>query len=154
MMPHDPSGPERRADVTRRIQAETGIDAAMIARVVDTFYARVRADAELGPIFDGLIADWEPHLERMRAFWASVTLKTGHYQGQPMRVHLPLPVDGRHFDRWLALFEATVADVCPPAAAELFLLRARSIAESLELGIAGARGVLLRKGERFLPAAS
>lgn len=147
------SGPERRAEATRRIQERTGIDAAMIARVVDTFYGRVRADAELGPIFDALIGDWEPHLERMRAFWASVTLKTGDYQGQPMRAHLPLPVDARHFDRWLALFEATVADVCPPEAAELFLLRARSIAESLELGIAGARGHMLRRGERLPPAA-
>lgn len=147
-----PSGPERRADATRRIQEQTGIDAALIARVVDTFYGRVRADAELGPIFEALISDWEPHLERMRAFWASVTLKTGEYQGQPMRAHLPLPVDARHFDRWLALFEATVADVCPPEAAALFLLRARSIAESLELGIAGARGHMLRRGERLPPA--
>lgn len=149
-----PTGPERRAEATRRIQERTGIDDAMIARVVDTFYGRVRADAELGPIFDGLIGDWEPHLERMRAFWASVTLKTGAYQGQPMRAHLPLPVDARHFDRWLALFEATVTDVCPPDAAELFLMRARSIAESLELGIAGARGHMLRRGERLPPAAS
>ncbi len=146
-----PSGPERRAEVTRRIHAETGIDAAMIARVVDTFYGRVRGDAELGPIFDALIQDWEPHLARMRSFWASVTLKTGSYQGQPMRAHVALPVDARHFDRWLALFEDTVAEVCPPAAAELFLLRARNIAESLELGIAGARGHVLRRGERLPP---
>ncbi|MDP2116533.1 MAG: preprotein translocase subunit TatC, partial [Brevundimonas sp.] len=69
-----------------------------------------------------------------------------------MPKHLPLPVDARHFDRWLELFEATAEDVCPPAAAAHFIERARRIAESLELGIAGANGVLLRKGERYLRA--
>jgi hemoglobin len=60
-----------------------------------------------------------------------------------------LPVDALHFDRWLALFEATARDLCPAAAADHFIDRARRIAESLELGIAGGHGVLLRKGERF-----
>ena len=36
-----------------------------------------------------------------------------------------------------------------PAAAH-FIERARRIAESLELGITGANGVLLAKGERYL----
>ena len=51
---------------------------------------------------------------------------------------------------WLELFEATARDLCPPAAADHFIERARRIAESLELGIAGANGVLLGKGERYL----
>jgi truncated hemoglobin YjbI len=42
---------------------------------------------------------------------------SGRYHGQPMEKHLPLPVDSRHFDRWLALFDETAHDVCPPAAA-------------------------------------
>jgi hemoglobin len=67
-----------------------------------------------------------------------------------MPKHLPLPIDGRHFDRWLALFEATAHELCPPAAADHFIERARRIAESLELGIAGANGMLLMKGERYL----
>jgi hemoglobin len=74
---------------------------------------------------------------------------SGDYHGQPMRKHLPLPVDARHFDRWLELFEASARDLCPPKAADHFVVRARRIAESLELGVAGAHGVLLGKGERF-----
>jgi hemoglobin len=85
----------------------------------------------------------------MKAFWSSVALMSGEYHGQPMRKHLPLPVDGQHFDRWLQLFEATVNDLCTPRAAEHFMERARRIAESLELGIAGANGVMLAKGVRF-----
>ena len=35
----------RRAAIVRRIRAETGIDEAMIARLVDGFYDKVRAAA-------------------------------------------------------------------------------------------------------------
>jgi hemoglobin len=66
-----------------------------------------------------------------------------------MAKHMPLAVDARHFDRWLALFEETARQVCPPAAAERFIERAHRVAESLELGVASANGVLLGKGERY-----
>ena len=74
---------------------------------------------------------------------------SGRYHGNPMTKHLPLPIDGAHFDRWLALFEVTARQICPPEANAHFVERARRIAESLELGIAGRHGVLLRRGERF-----
>ncbi|WP_374514471.1 group III truncated hemoglobin [Brevundimonas sp.] len=146
----------RREALIEQIRAETGIDEPMIARLVDTFYTKVRADPLLGPVFDARISDWEPHLQQMRLFWSSVALMSGVYHGRPMPRHLPLPVDAAHFDRWLELFEQTAREVCPPAAAAHFIERARRIAESLELGIAGANGVLLGKGERYrraVPAA-
>lgn len=148
--PQDAAG--RRAAMGEQIQAETGIDEAMIARLVDGFYDRVRADPLIGPVFNERISAWGPHLEQMRLFWSSVALMSGVYHGRPMPKHLPLPVDARHFDRWLELFEAAARDLCPPAAADHFIERARRIAESLELGIAGANGVLLGKGERYLRA--
>lgn len=140
----------RRQALTEQIRAETGIDDALISRLVDAFYARVRADPLLGPVFDARISDWEPHLQQMRLFWSSVALMSGAYHGRPMPKHLPLPVDAVHFDRWLELFEQTAREVCPPTAADHFIERARRIAESLELGIAGANGVLLRRGERYV----
>jgi hemoglobin len=143
------SAAERRAEITAAIQAETGIDEAMIERLVRGFYARVRKDALIGPVFAARISEWEPHLQRMFAFWSSVALMTGRYHGQPMQKHQPLPVDGRHFDRWLALFETAARDLCPRKAADHFIERARRMAESLELGIAGVQGVLLSKGERL-----
>ena len=139
----------RRAEITAAIRAKTGIDDAMIRRLVHAFYARVRTDDLIGPIFNERIRDWTPHLAQMCAFWSSVALMTGAYHGQPMRKHLPLPVDAHHFDRWLALFAETAHEVCPPAAAEHFIERAQRIAESLEMGIASANGVMLRKGERY-----
>lgn len=125
------------------------IDERMIGEVVDAFYERARADAILGPVFSDHIADWAPHLARMRAFWSSVTLGSGRYHGRPMERHLPLAIDASHFDRWLELFAATADEVCPPQAAAIFKDRARRIADSLELGRAADCGVRLRRGERF-----
>ncbi len=139
----------RRAGMAGALQAATGIDEAMIRALVHGFYGRVRGDALLGPVFDAHIEDWYPHLERMCEFWSSVALMSGRYHGRPMERHLPLPIDARHFDRWLALFEATARDLCPPQAADHFVERARRIAESLELGVASGRGVLLMKGQRL-----
>lgn len=140
---------ERRAQMTAEIVERTGIDAAMIDRLVRGFYAKVRSDPLLGPIFHERIADWEAHLGRMCAFWSSVALMSGVFHGQPMEKHLPLPVEARHFDRWLSLFEETAREECPPQAAAHFIERAHRVAESLELGIARQAGVLLMKGERL-----
>jgi hemoglobin len=140
---------DRREQVVADIAARTGITDAMIERPVRGFYAKVRSDEMLGPIFDARISDWEQHLAQMCAFWSSVALMSGRYHGAPMPKHLPLPVDAGHFDRWLALFETTSSEVCPPEAQVHFVERARRIAASLELGVAGANGVLLGIGERF-----
>jgi len=144
---------QRRARVIAEIEHRTGIDEAMIHRLVHAFYQRVRADAFLGPVFEQRIKDWDTHLERMRLFWSSVALMSGRYRGQPMDKHLPLPVDAAHFDRWLELFVATAREICPANAAEHFIERARRIAESLELGIAWRNDILLAKGQRFRFAA-
>ena len=140
---------ERRERITAEIVANTGIDEHMIERLVHSFYAKVREDALLGPIFEARIQDWEPHLRQMCAFWSSVALMSGRYHGSPMAKHMPLPVDSVHFDRWLALFEQTAREVCPAEAEAHFVERARRIAESLELGVAGRLGIMLRKGERL-----
>lgn len=141
----------RRVAFAAHIKDTTGIDEAMIHAVVHSFYDRIRADAVLGPVFAARVTDWTPHLARMCAFWSSVVLMTGSYHGRPMQAHAPLPVDAAHFDRWLGLFEANANDACPPAAAALFIEKARMIAQSLELGIASHRGLLLAPGQRLPP---
>lgn len=140
---------QRRTEAIAAIVERTGIDEPLIDRLVRRFYDRVRADPLLGPVFDARIVEWEPHLQRMTRFWSSVALMSGCYHGQPMALHAPLPIDASHFDRWLEIFEATARETCAPAAAEHFIERARRIAQSLELGIAAARGVTLAAGERY-----
>ena len=143
------ASPRRREPVIADIVARTGIDEAMIERLVRAFYGRVQRDPQLGPIFARRIADWELHIAKLCAFWSSVALMTGRYHGTPMVKHMRLPVDASHFDRWLALFEETAREVCPPEAAAHFMERARRIASSLEMGVASTNGVMLGKGERF-----
>lgn len=140
---------DRRAEIEAELRARTGIDEAMIETLVRRFYDRVRKDELLAPIFESRIREWEPHLRQMFDFWSSVALMTGRYHGMPMPKHMRLPVDAAHFDRWLALFEQTALETCPPAAADHFISRARNIAESLELGVASRNGVMLRRGERY-----
>jgi hemoglobin len=54
--------------------------------LVDAFYARLRRDPTLGPIFTNAIAEgaWPAHLEKMYAFWSSVMLTSGRYKGNPV----------------------------------------------------------------------
>jgi hemoglobin len=139
----------RRARIVAQRRQETGIDEAMIDRLVRAFYGKVRRDPTLGPIFEARVVDWEHHFTVLGAFWSSVVLGTGAYSGTPVQKHVGLPIDARHFDRWLRLFGETAIEICPPEAARLFLERAIRIAESLELAIAGDLGIMLGKGERL-----
>ena len=129
-------GPGRRARLTRDIMIQTGIDEAMIERLVRGFYQRVQSDPLLGPVFAEKITDWEAHISKLREFWSSVALMSGRYHGQPMQSHLSLPIASKHFDRWLSVFEQTAKELCPPKAAGHFVERARRIAASLQAGIA------------------
>lgn len=126
------------------------IDENLIMKLLRAFYANVRVDPLIGPIFNARIQDWEHHLVRIGDFWSAVMLRTGRYEGQPMRLHVPLPIDSAHFDRWLELFETTAREMCPAAVAEQFIQRARTIGRSLEMGVAAANGVLLPLGERYI----
>ncbi len=115
-----------------------GVTEEMIHTLVHAFYASVREDPELGPIFNGAVGDWDRHLDKLCDFWSSVTLMTGRFKGAPMAAHIRLPDIGEaHFARWLQLFRETAAEVCPPAAAGLFIGRAEVIGQSLQLGISG-----------------
>lgn len=123
--------------------AALGVDEAMIRRLVRAFYAKVQEDAELGPIFERAIADWDEHLAKLCDFWSSVMLMSGRFKGQPMAVHARLAdIQPAHFARWLALFHATARETCPPKAAALFCAKADQIGESLQLGLSVARGEL------------
>lgn len=113
------------------------VDRAFIARLVRSFYVRVRADARLGPIFARHITgDWDPHLEKMTDFWCSVVLKTGAYKGRSVPAHLKLEevVEG-DFEIWLGLFRETARELCEPEVAAAFIDRAERLTQSLKLAM-------------------
>lgn len=108
-----------------------------IARLVPAFYARVREDAVLGPIFNGAIGDWPHHLGKLQDFWSSVMLTSGRYKGQPMVAHVKHEqhMTRENFTRWLALWRQTGSELLEPQAAAAFGEKADRIAESLQLGV-------------------
>lgn len=108
-----------------------------IERLVNQFYVKVRADPELGPIFEGAIrGDWAPHLAMMRDFWSSVMLTTGRYKGNPVAAHVRIDgIEPRLFDRWLELFNETCGELFADSAADALRAKAARIAESLKLSL-------------------
>lgn len=134
--PAHPHAIAARADRQAEAQA-MGIDADFIAALVDRFYTAARADAALGPIFEGHVDDWPAHLGQMNRFWQSILLGAGNFTGNPMMKHLAIPVIGEaHFRRWLELFYATLNDIAPTPEARTHIgAKARMIADSLLTGI-------------------
>ncbi|MFX0542536.1 group III truncated hemoglobin [Roseovarius sp. S4756] len=129
---------DRKRAQIREAAGIIGIDEAYLARMVDEFYARIRADARLGPIFEAELGeDWGAHLDRMKRFWASIALSTGSYAGKPVAVHQRLRGIRRDdFDLWLQLFRATLEDTAPtPEAVEYLVVRAERIAQSLRMAM-------------------
>jgi hemoglobin len=118
------------------------IDDAALERLVQTFYARVREDAMIGPVFNDAIQDWPEHLDKLQAFWSSVMLTTGRYKGRPMPAHIRHAdrIDGASFARWLALWRETTNELFEAEQAAALQDRAERIAESLQLGIAFHKG--------------
>ncbi|MGU3575856.1 group III truncated hemoglobin [Brucellaceae bacterium C25G] len=116
------------------------IDETSISRLVREFYNRARQDDEIGEIFNSNVEDWEHHLQTITDFWSSIILKTGRYDGRPLPPHLRLGLQEKHFDRWLQLFEKTAREIWPDEAADIFIYRAKRIADSFEMGIATQAG--------------
>ncbi len=113
------------------------ISDAALERVIPLFYARVRQDAELGPIFDDAISDWPAHLDKLVAFWSSVMLTTGRYKGNPVHAHAMHRdrMTPALFDRWLALWRDVTDENLSPVAAAALQAKAARIAESLKLAL-------------------
>lgn len=112
-----------------------------ITSLVHGFYARVRADTALGPIFNAHVQDWDTHLAKMVDFWSSTLRGTGRFRGTPMPKHIGLPgLTAELFKRWLALFDQTTAPMANVPMRERANELARRIAESLWYGYQMSNG--------------
>lgn len=115
----------------------SSIDDEGLPLLVDAFYARIRADEVLGPIFNDAIGDWPEHLEKLTDFWSSVMLTTGRYKGQPVPAHMKHKdrITPELFDRWLGIWNETTDAMMKPEAAAALQQKAARIAESLKLAM-------------------
>lgn len=140
-------------EAKRAAAAALGVDEPYVSELVERFYAAIRKDDLLGPIFAERVESWPEHLSRMKSFWRSILFNSGEFSGNPMVKHLVIPgLEEHHFAHWLTLFYATLRDLeGDPRASSLVGERARAIADSLLTGIMVRREGLTgaRAGEQL-----
>jgi hemoglobin len=108
---------------------------AEVAALVHAFYARVRGDAVLGPVFERHVSDWDEHLPKMVHFWSAALRGSRNYRGTPMPVHCALPgLTHAMFEHWLDLFFETARTLPNRAMAERAVELSQRIAQSLWYG--------------------
>lgn len=112
-----------------------------IERVVARFYAAVRADSVLGPVFAAHVPKdgWPAHEDKIARFWRNVILRQRVYEGNPMQAHLAAGnVHAQHFPLWLGLFDKILVSELPEDVAQDFSTLAHRIAHGLRLGVEDA----------------
>ena len=109
----------------------------ILGELVNRFYAKVRSDEMIGPLFNSAVSDWPEHLEKLTAFWSSVMTTSGRYKGNPMGAHLrhAAQINPEMFERWLALWRETARELLDEASASAIVAKAERIAQSLQLGL-------------------
>lgn len=118
-----------------RMSQPSTLDEIDLARLVDRFYEKVRRDAQIGPVFNAAVNDWDEHKRLLTSFWTSVALRAGTYGGNPMAAHRPHPIRAEHFDRWLAMWQETCAEELDEVRAAQMLEYAQRIGRSLKHGL-------------------
>jgi hemoglobin len=118
--------PEPGASLYDRLGGHEGI-----RRLIGPFYAKVRQDPMLGPIFNERIADWTTHLAKITEFWARITGGPSAYAGGMGR-HFSLPVGGEHFGAWLGLWEENARSLLPAEEAAELIQLAHHVGDDLQ----------------------
>ncbi len=109
--------------------------------LVKTFYDKIRKDELLGPIFNGMIRDWDHHLNHLTDFWCSQLFIERNYNGNPIEVHRKVDVftdyaiDEHYFGKWLNHWVQTLEEHFEGE--EVFILknRARKMASFIHIDI-------------------
>ncbi|NHF57746.1 group III truncated hemoglobin [Flavobacteriaceae bacterium TP-CH-4] len=114
---------------------------ADVKLLVETFYAKVRSDPKLGPIFNGIITDWDGHLKLLTDFWDTQLFLKRKYNGNPVAVHQEVDdkmnhtVTPEHFGIWLNLWFATIDELFEGETAWIAKNRAQKMSTMLYMKI-------------------
>ena len=109
--------------------------------LIDTFYAKIRKDDFIGPIFLSAIPteEWPDHLEKLTDFWETNLFFAKNYKGNPMKVHQQLDaknnytISQKHFGKWLELWFTTIDELFVGEKAQKAKNNARNISFMLFL---------------------
>lgn len=90
-----------------------------INKLVVSFYAKVRQDKLLGPIFNRAIPEgkWENHFQKLTDFWETNLFGVRKFKGSPTLAHIKVDqeeghqISQLHFQRWLELWFGTINDM-------------------------------------------
>lgn len=135
------SSTEEAPEPEKRTQFEQMGGASALKELLRYFYADVRQDEVLGPIFNARIQDWPAHLDKIGSFWARQLGAPSNYAGGFGAVHLSLGLQEEHFHRWLGLWERNCRQHLDPAAANWMIERAQEIGRNLRRIVGGAAGL-------------
>lgn len=84
-----------------------------IVQLVTTFYGTLFEDPLMGPIFRDIAkVDLARHIPVFADFWENILFQTGAYRGGFMaahiKLHLLVPLEMPHLQRWLDTWEFTI----------------------------------------------
>ena len=115
-------------------------DADRIALLVHGFYADVRNDPLLGPVFEkALHGRWDAHLQRLVDFWSTVALGTRSFKGDVFGKHMALEgITPAHFAAWVGLWQQHTNRLFAPEVAHDLQVAAHGIARNLFRGYFGS----------------
>jgi len=121
----NPPPPEGAVTLYERLGGKPGV-----SRLVKWFYARVRFEPDLQPIFDAHIPLWKDHLERIVDFWVGMVGGPSTYAGGMGR-HGRLGIGPEHFATWLRVWEDNARHLLQPREADEVIALAHSLAQEL-----------------------
>lgn len=125
-----------------------------VSLLVHSFYAKIRKDELLGPIFNGNIPDdhWPAHLEKLTDFWESNLFGIFKFKGNPPAAHQRMDaneghtISQVHFGKWLQLWFETIDELFYGERAERAKDAARRMSTGLFLAIWNRRPDEMKKG--------
>lgn len=124
---------------------------ADISLLVHQFYAKIRADQEIGFYFNMIIQDWEAHLEKLTDFWETNLFAVKKYKGNPHAVHneVDTSFDGKitsnEFGIWLNYWFQTLEEHFEGENVETLKRRARKMGTFLLVSMFEHRKKLAEK---------
>jgi hemoglobin len=100
-------------------------------RLVKWFYAKVRYEPLLEPIFTALVPVWSTHLETITEFWARATGGPSEW-ARGMGRHFFMQLGPEHFAAWLRVWDENCRELLPEAEANEMIALAHNIGDDLE----------------------
>ncbi len=116
-----------------------------LINLIKAFYAKVREDEMLGPIFNPIIKEWDVHEIHIASFWERNLFFSGDFEGNPLAKHQEVDafhdniITMDHFGRWIHLWLESINENYEGEVADKAKRMARKMATFLFMNILKGR---------------